>query len=81
MIKLFFIPSSENESASMVSEGATPEAMGRAPMGYRAGRDASPLGVVWFESWSVRAPGEDITLELNLGLARTISHLEDVRPP
>jgi hypothetical protein len=60
--KLFLIPSSENESASMISEGATPEVIGRAPTEKKGGRDINPLRVVWLEGSSVNSPGTDMAL-------------------
>jgi hypothetical protein len=60
--ELFLIPSSENDSASMISEGATPEVMGRAPTEKRDRRDVNPLRVVWLEGSSVNSPGKDMVL-------------------
>ena len=57
MIKLFLIPSSEDDSASMISEGATPPVAGCTPRETGGRRDVEPL---WFESWSVSA---DIVLD------------------
>lgn len=60
--KLFLIPSSENDSASMISEGATPEVIGRAPTEKRDRRDVNPLRVVWLEGSSVNSTGKDMAL-------------------
>jgi hypothetical protein len=71
MTNLFLILSSEDDSASTISEGAT---IGSccAPRGKRGGRDVSPLRVVWLEGWSSKVPGADMTLQLQN------THLDDV---
>ena len=66
MTKLLLIPSSGDESASIISEEAASSwtVVRRAPREKGDGREV--LGVAWSDSWSVKLSGTDIALEFQI---------------